>query len=98
MSTLQKENEQKIHLSLELLSEVIVDHITNVKIECESVTFGGDITEYVMLDWWKTMELSELAVKCKEWALNTKGFTITTNNLKEIFEACELLVSKDDID
>lgn len=86
-----------MNLSLELLSEVMVDHITNVKIEGPCVTFGGDITEYVMLDWWETMKLSDLAVKCKEWARDTKGFVITSTDLEEIFNTCELLLMKDDI-
>jgi hypothetical protein len=91
------EDEYKINLSLELLSEVMVDHITNVKIEGPCVTFGGDITEYVMLDWWETMKLSDFAIKCKEWAKDSKGFVITSTDLEEIFNTCELLLMKDDI-
>lgn len=91
------ENNSTINLSLELLSEVLVDHITSVKIEGPYITFGGDITEYVLLDWWETMKLSDFAIKCKTWAKNSKGVIITSTDFDEIFNNCELLLSKNDI-
>lgn len=97
------ENIPTLNLSMELLSEVL-----DTKIHSRGCRITGEYVSFVSVhgkDEDKAMDtcnsrwnIFELAYKCKTWAKNVKGVVITSTDLEKIFNTCELLLLKPDID
>ena len=64
-------------ISKELLSEVI-----GVDVRYMSDEYDGNLVPYETREGWKTINIYELAHKCKEWAL-LNGFDIITVEIDE---------------
>jgi hypothetical protein len=96
------ENILTMNLSIRLLSEVLKTkiHSRGCRITGEYVTFvsvHGKDEDKAMDTCNSRWNIFELAYKCKEWAKNSKGCVITATNIEEIFNTCELLLLKPDI-
>ena len=55
-------------ISKELLSEVLKEDLSSNKIEFEQA--DGVDSSIIVIDNWLTINIYELAHKCKEWAIN----------------------------